>query len=103
MIGVLMNNARGGYFQKVPNKYPKEAYYTYDDKSCDYECQITEYFYWGMTPVLGGQNAPGRIEQIQDEWRLNTPAKVEVRAPELFDLLTNPKYSLPTVLPGGVI
>ena len=103
VIGGLMNNARGGYFQKVPNKYPKEAYYTYDDKSCDYDCQITEYFYWGMTSILGGQNAPGRLEQIQDEWRLNTPAKVEERDPELFDLLTNPKYSLPTVLPDGVI
>lgn len=47
VIGGLMNNARGGYFQKVPNKYPKEAYYTYDDKSCDYDCQITEYFLLG--------------------------------------------------------
>ena len=103
VIGELMNNARGGYFQKVPNKYPKEAYYTYDDKTCDYDCQITEYFYWGMTSILGGQNAPGRLEQIQDEWRLNTPAKVEERDPELFELLTNPKYSLPTVLPDGVI
>ena len=103
VISGLMNNARGGYFQKVPNKYPKEAYYTYDDKTCDYDCQITEYFYWGMTSILGGQNAPGRLEQIQDEWRLNTPAKVEERDPELFELLTNPKYSLPTVLPDGVI
>ena len=103
VIGGLMNNARGGYFQKVPNKYPKDAYYTYDDKTCDYDCQITEYFYWGMTSILGGQNAPGRLEQIQDEWRLNTPAKVEERDPELFELLTNPKYSLPTVLPDGVI
>ena len=41
-----MNNARGGYFRKVPNDYPEDAYFTYDDKSCDYECQITEYFYW---------------------------------------------------------
>ena len=103
VIGGLMNNARGGYFQKVPNKYPEEAYYTYDDKSCDYDCQITEYFYWGMTSILGGQKAPGRLEQIQDEWRLNTPAKVEERDPELFDLLTNEKFSLPTVLPDGLI
>ena len=56
-----------------------------------------------MTSVLGGQKAPGRLEQIQDEWRLNTPVKVEERDPKLFGLLTNPKYSLPTVLPDGVI
>ncbi len=103
VIGGLMNNARGGYFEEVPDKYPEEAFYTYDDKSCDYDCQITEYFYWGMTSVLGAQKAPGRLEQIQDEWRLNTPSKVEERDPDLFDLLTNPKYSLPAILPDGVI
>jgi len=103
LIGSIMNNARGGYFQKVPSKYPKEAYFTYDDKSCDYECQITEYFYWGMTSLLGAQQAPERLEQIQDEWRLNTPAKVAEEDPELYKLLTNEKYSLPSVLPDGLV
>ena len=98
-----MNNARGGYFRKVPKSYPDNAYFTYDDKTCDYECQITEYFYWGMTSVLGGQQAPGRLEVIEEEWRLNTPAKVAERDPELFDLLTNGQFDLPTVLPDGVI
>ena len=102
VIGGLMNEARGGYFKKVPDNYPEEAYFTYDDKSCDYECQITEYFYWGMTSILGAQQSPGRLEQIQGEWRLNTPAKVEERDPELFDLLSNPKFGLPTILPDGL-
>lgn len=103
LIGNIMNNARGGYFKKVPSNYPKEAYFTYDDKTCDYECQVTEYFYWGMTSLLGAQQAPKRLEQIQDEWRLNTPAKVAEGDPELFDLLTNEKYGLPTVLPDGLV
>ena len=81
--------------------YPEEAYFTYNDKTCDYECQVTEYFYWGMTSLLGAQQSPERLEQIQDEWRLNTPAKVEEGDPELFSLLTNQKYSLPTTLPDG--
>ena len=102
VIGGLMNDARGGYFKKVPNNYPKEAYFTYDDKSCDYECQITEYFYWGMTSILGAHQSPGRLEQIRDEWRLNTPAKVEERDPKLFDLLSNPKFGLPIILPDGL-
>ena len=103
LIGELMNNARGGYFKKVPKSYPDDAYFTYDDKTCEYECQITEYFYWGMTSVLGGQQAPGRLEQIEEEWKLNTPAKVAERDPDLFDLLTNGQFDLPTVLPDGVI
>ena len=103
LIGKLMNNARGGYFKKVPKQYPDDAYYTYYDKSCNYECQITEYFYWGMTSVLGGQQAVGRLEEIQDEWRLNTPAKVAERDPELFDLLSNGQFDLPTALPDGLV
>jgi hypothetical protein len=103
LIGKIMNNSRGGYFKKVPSEYPEGAYFTYDDKTCDYECQVTEYFYWGMTSLLGAQEAAERFEQIQDEWRLNTPAKVAEEDPELFDLLTNKKYSLPSVLPDGLI
>ena len=103
LIGQLMNNARGGYFKKVPKQYPDDAYYTYYDKSCNYKCQITEYFYWGMTSVLGGQQAAGRLEEIRDEWRLNTPAKVAEHDSGLFELLTNGQYMLPTVLPDGLI
>ena len=103
LIGQLMNDARGGYFRKVPKQYPDDAYYTYYDKSCNYKCQITEYFYWGMTSVLGGQQAPGRLEQIQDEWRLNTPGKVAERDPALFELLTNGQFDLPAILPDGII
>ena len=103
LIGQLMNNARGGYFKKVPKQYPDDAHYTYYDKSCNYECQVTEYFYWGMTSVLGGQQSLGRFEEIQDEWRLNTPAKVAESDPELFELLTSGQFGLPTVLPDGLI
>ena len=56
-----------------------------------------------MTSVLGGQQAPGRLEQIQYEWRLNTPGKVAERDPALFELLTNSQFDLPTILPDGII
>ena len=48
-----MDIARGGYFKKVPNEYPTNAWYTYNDESCDYSCQITEYTYWALTSILG--------------------------------------------------
>ena len=56
-----------------------------------------------MTSVLGGQQAKGCLEEIQDEWRLNTPAKVAERDPGLFNLLTNDQFDLPTILPDGLV
>ena len=96
-----MDIARGGRFETVPESYPEGAWYTYDDETCDYGCQAVEYFYWGLTSVLGGQDFEGRLEQIDNEWRLNTRAKVEATDTALFALLTDPQYKLPTTLPNG--
>lgn len=100
-IAEAMDKARGGHFRKVPREYPKGAWYTYDDRSCDYACQITEYIYWGLTSILGAQDFPGRFEDISEEWRFNTAAKVEHGDPSLHKLLTDPKYAFPTKLPDG--
>jgi hypothetical protein len=100
-IANAMDKARGGRFLRVPKAYPKGAWYTYDDTTCDYACQITEYIYWGLTSVLGAQDFPGRMEDISMEWRLNTAAKVKEGDPMLYKLLTDPKYAFPTKLPDG--
>ena len=100
-ISKAMNMARGGYFKNVPNSYPSDAWYTYDDKTCDYSCQITEYTYWALTSILGGQNYPGRLDEIKQEWRLNTKEKVKNSDPIVFSLMTDPQFSLPTNIPDG--
>ena len=100
-IANAMDKARGGHFNKVPRTYPKKAWYTYYDRTCDYRCQITEYIYWGITSLIGAQDFPNRLEEISEEWRLNTPAKVKSGDPDLFALLSDPKYSFPTKLPDG--
>ena len=100
-IAKAMDNARGGHFRHVPRKYPREAWYSYDDRSCDYACQITEYFYWGLTSLLGAQDYPGRGEDISKEWKLNTADKLKKGDPTLFHLLTDPKYRFPRELPDG--
>ena len=95
-----MDIARGGQFMSIPSPYPAQAWYTYDDQTCDYaSCQTIEYMYWAMTSILGAQD--NRLNEIDDEWRLNTKVKVEATDKAVYALLTDPKYKMPTVLPDG--
>lgn len=96
-----MDTARGGHFDTVPDTYPDVAWYTYDDTSCDYACQNTEYFYWGITSYLGAQQFTGRLSQISHEWKLNTAAKITASDNALEAILTEPTFKLPTALPDG--
>ncbi len=96
-----MDIARGGHFEEVPEEYPESAWYTYYDETCLYSCQMNEYIYWVLTSILGSQDFPGRLESIGDEWPLNTKEKVRERDPAVYALITNPVYTLPTVLPDG--
>ncbi len=100
-IADAMDRARGGRFRRVPRTYPPGAWYTYDDRSCDYACQVTEYIYWGLSSMLKAQDFPGRFADISREWRLNTPAKVHEGDPALYRLLSDPRYAFPTRLPDG--
>ncbi len=51
-----VNLARGGrYMEDPPEQYPEDAWYTYYDETCNYDCQLSEYLYWGFTSILGGQ------------------------------------------------
>jgi len=100
-IADAMDLARGGQFAGVPSSYPADAWYHYDDVTCDYPCQITEYFYWALTSMLGAQSYPGRCEEIGVEWELCTRDLVEGGDPAVYSLLTDPRYSLPVVLPDG--
>jgi len=94
-----MDIARGGQFTSIPNNYPSGAWYTYDDSTCTYDCMAVEYIYWALTSMLGAQE--NRLDEIQQEWKLNTRAKVETQDPAIFQLLANPEYKFPTVLPDG--
>ena len=100
-IANLMDKARGGQFVKVPKKYPDDAWYTYYDSTADYGTMVTEYFYWALTSILGGQDFEGRYERISGEWQLNTKAKVMEKDPGIYNLLNNEVYKLPKKLPDG--
>ena len=95
-----MDIARGGQFMTIPNPYPENAWYTYDDVTCEYaDCQTIEYLYWALTSMLGAQE--NRLSDIDNEWKLNTRTLVENTDTAIFSLLTNPTFKMPTVLPDG--
>jgi hypothetical protein len=100
-VAKAMDIARGGHFEKIPGVYPENAWYTYYDKTCGYGCQIAEYVYWALTSMLGAQDFPGRLEQIKNEWKLNTREKIKTGDPGIYKLLSDPRYKFPTVLPDG--
>jgi hypothetical protein len=94
-----MDKARGGQFDDVPENYPDNAWYTYDDETCDYNCQASEYIYWGMSSILGAQEY--RFNEIQNEWKLNTKEKVQQTDTDLYALLSDEAYKFPKKLPDG--
>jgi hypothetical protein len=96
-----MDRARGGRFEWPPEKYPEEAWYTYYDETCDYDCQVSEYIYWTFTSFIGAQDFPGRLDRIGDEWRLNTRESLEHGDPAIFEILSRPEYRLPSIVPDG--
>jgi len=52
-----------------------------------------------MVSILGAQE--NRFDEIQQEWKLNTKQLVETQDPVIYNLLTNPQYKFPSVLPDG--
>lgn len=101
VIADNMDLARGGHFTSVPNSYPENAWYHYDDWTCDYGCMVFEYFYWALTTLLGAQSNDDRCEDISIEWELCTPEELESGDPDIYSLLTDPQYNLPSILPDG--
>ena len=90
------DTARGGYFKKVPKRYPSHAWFTYHDKTCRHEEQICEYVYWAMTSILGAQQ---HRQDIQHEWRLHSRELVQEYDPVVFALLSDEDYKFPKKLP----
>lgn len=94
-----MDIARGGHFQSIPMPYPAGAWYSYDDQTCDYACMVSEYHYWALTSILGAQ--ADRLDEISQEWTLNTSEKVSSTDAAVFSLLSAPEYHFATTLPDG--
>jgi hypothetical protein len=75
--------------------------YDSDGNHCYETCAGTEYFYWGLTSLLGTQGNPSRCAGISAEWKLCTDEKLQASNSTFSELLTDPSYKLPTRLPDG--
>lgn len=98
-ISHAMNTARGGNFQNPPATYPAGAWFTNSDVTCNFSCQVTKYNSWIISSMLGANE--NRLTDIQNEWTLNTSAKVQADDVKAWAIFTNTSYKLPTVLPDG--
>ena len=96
-----MDIARGGQFLTVPNNYPEEAWYHYDDWTCDYECMAIEYLYWCIVSYMGILDDTQTCNGIDNEWELCTPELFETIDISMHSILTNPNYLLPQDAPDG--
>ena len=71
----------------------------YEDPHWDYNCQVSEYIYWGVTSLMGAQ--AHRCNEIANEWELCSPDLVASRDAGLYSLITTPSYAMPRRLPDG--
>jgi len=98
-ISDAMNTARGGVFQNPPASYPAGAWFTNSDINCDFSCQVTKYNCWVLSSILGANE--NRLTDIQNEWTLNTSAKVQSDDVKAWAIFSNSTYKLPSTLPDG--
>ena len=98
-----MDAARGGQFQTVPNSYPEGAWYSYDDYTCDYYCQMHEYFYWILMANMDALDPAytNKCADSADEWYICTKEELQQIDPQAYDLLNNQGFNLPTNIPVG--
>ena len=96
-----MDVARGGQFMSVPSAYPDEAWYHYDDTTCDYGCMAIEYIYWAQVSHMGILDDPETCQGIEDEWELCSPDLVQQGDVLVHALLTDPAQPLPQLAPDG--
>ena len=96
-----MDIARGGQFLEVPNNYPEEAWYHYDDWTCDYECMAIEYLYWCIVTDMGILDDPQTCAGISNEWEPCSPDLFEATDLIMHGVVNNSDHKLPQSAPDG--
>ena len=101
LMSDAMDIARGGQFFSIPNNYPEEAWYHYDDYTCDYECMAMEYLYWCIVSDMGILNDTQTCNGIANEWEPCSPELFESTDIAMYAIVNDPQYKLPQFAPDG--
>ena len=101
LLSAAMDVARGGQFMSIPEEQPENAWYHYDDKTCDYECMAIEYLYWAIVTMMGILNDSSTARGIADEWELYSPELLESKDARVHSLITDAVYGIPLLAPDG--
>ena len=102
LLTEAMDESRGGQFLEVPSNYPEDAWYHYDDTTCEYDCMAGEYIYWAQVTNMGILNDTETCDGIADEWEPCSKELLESMDVLIYDLVTDPQYKLPQIAPDGV-
>jgi hypothetical protein len=97
-----MDEARGGQFIDHPSTYPEDAWYHYDDETCDYECMAIEYIYWAQVSNMGILNDTATCDGIANEWEPCSRDLLESMDVQVFALITDEQYNIPQIAPDGI-
>ena len=114
-----MDTARGinRTVKPVNNRwiYPESAWYTYDDTSCGWSCQVDEYLWHVWATNIGyyemltrppdvpkeESKTKGWCENIRFEWDLCTREDLKDRDLLAFNLINSTRYQIPNRIPFG--
>ena len=96
-----MDIARGGQFITMPNSFPDEAWYHYDDWTCEYDCMAMEYLYWCIVTYMGILSDAQTCAGISNEWEPCTPELFESTDTLMFNLVNDTENMLPQLAPDG--
>ncbi len=102
LLSEAMDEARGGRFIDHPGDYPEDAWYHYDDTTCDYECMAIEYIYWAQVTNMNLLNDTTTCDEIADEWEPCSGELLESMDVLIHALITDPQYKLPQIAPDGI-
>ncbi len=101
LLSDAMDEARGGQFRSHPDNYPENAWYHYDDTTCDYECMAIEYIYWAQVSNMEILNDTVTCDGIANEWEPCSKDLLESMDVLIYALITDPQYHLPQNAPDG--
>ena len=96
-----MDVARGGQWESFPDDYPEDAWYHYDDRTCDYECMAIEYIYWAQVSNMGILDDAQTCQGIANEWELCSQPLLEEGDVLIYALITDSNQPLPQLAPDG--